>query len=55
MPLGLSLLGPKWSEARLLQLGAAYERARGVLPAAELRENVEGAPEVAPLLMPARP
>jgi amidase len=55
MPLGLSLLGPKWSEARLLALGAAYEKARGALPAAEFRESVEGAPEVAPLLMSIRP
>jgi amidase len=53
LPLGLSLLGPKWSEARLLQLGAAYERARGALPAATLAADVEGAPEVAPLLKPA--
>ncbi len=55
LPLGLSLLGPKWSEARLLQLGAAFERSRGPLPAATLAPNVEGAPQVAPLLKPATP
>jgi amidase len=53
LPLGLSLLGPKWSEARLLQMGAAFERARGPLPVAELRPDVEGAPQVAPLMKPA--
>lgn len=26
MPIGLSFMGPKWSEARLLGLGYAYER-----------------------------
>jgi amidase len=51
----LSFLGPKWSEARLLQLGAAYERARGALPAASLAPDVEGAPLVAPLLKPMLP
>jgi amidase len=53
LPMGLSFLGPKWSEARLLQLGAAYERARGPLAPASLAPDVEGAPEVAPLLKPA--
>jgi amidase len=55
LPMGLSFLGPKWSEARLLQLGAAYERARGALPAASLAPDVEGAPLVAPLLKPMLP
>ncbi len=55
LPLGLSLLGPKWSEAKLLQLGAAFERARGPLPKAEFLPNVEGAPLVAPLLRPLKP
>jgi len=29
LPLGLSLIGPAWSEGRLLGLGFAFERARG--------------------------
>ncbi|PZU11545.1 amidase [Sphingomonas sp.] len=29
LPVGLSFIGPAWSEARLLALGAAYESARG--------------------------
>jgi amidase len=54
LPMGLSFLGPKWSEARLLRLGAAYERARGPLAPALLAPDVEGAPQVAPLLKPAK-
>jgi amidase len=52
LPLGLSLLGPAWSEARLLQLGAAWERARGPLPPAAFPQSIEAAPDVAPLLLP---
>ncbi|WP_367613588.1 hypothetical protein [Sphingomonas sp. AP4-R1] len=29
LPVGLSFIGPAWSEAKLLALGAAYEAARG--------------------------
>lgn len=54
LPMGLSFLGPKWSEARLLQLGAAYERARGPMAPASLAPDAEGAPQVAPLLRPAQ-
>lgn len=53
LPMGLSFLGPKWSEARLLQLGAAFERARGPLGPASMAPDAEGAPDVAPLLKPA--
>ncbi|WP_375289990.1 amidase family protein, partial [Qipengyuania sp.] len=28
LPVGLSIMGPKWSDARVLEAGAAYERAR---------------------------
>ncbi|MFN3371176.1 MAG: amidase [Sphingomonadaceae bacterium] len=52
LPLGLSFLGPAWSEARLLQLGAAWERARGPLPPPAFRPSLETAPEVAPLFQP---
>lgn len=31
-PVGLSFIGPAWSEARLLALGHAFELARGALP-----------------------
>lgn len=37
LPVGLSFLGPAWSEARLLGLGYAYEQAAGVrVPPAQL-------------------
>jgi amidase len=55
LPLGLSFLGPKWSEAKLLRLGAAYERARGPQPPAALLPDIESTPALAPLLAPARP
>lgn len=54
LPMGLSFLGPKWSEARLLLLGAAFERARGALEPASLATDAESAPQVAPLLRPAK-
>ncbi len=36
LPVGLSLIGARWSEARLLSLGAGYEHARGAFPAPTL-------------------
>jgi amidase len=33
LPVGLSFIGPKWSEQLLLSLGYAYEQARGPFPA----------------------
>jgi amidase len=33
LPVGLSFIGPAWSEAALLNAGDAYEQARGPLPA----------------------
>lgn len=50
LPVGLSLLGPAWSEARLLALGYAYEQARGPLPGPRFLPSIEGSPEIAPLL-----
>ncbi|WP_084440575.1 amidase [Acetobacter nitrogenifigens] len=39
LPVGLSLVGAAWSDARLLALGAAYEQIRGAFPVApETRE-----------------
>ena len=51
---GLSFMGPKWSEARLLSLGYAYEQARGPFPAPKLYRAIEDSPEVAPALLPIR-
>ena len=54
LPVGLSFIGPKWSEALLLSLGFAYEQARGPFPAPKFLPSIEGSPEVAPYLEPVR-
>ncbi len=53
LPVGLSIVGPAWSEARLLALGYAFEQARGPLPPAARLPSVEAEPAVAQLLAPA--
>jgi len=54
LPVGLSFMGPKWSEARLLSLGYAYEQARGPFPAPKFYNSIEqDDPQVAPYLEPA--
>ncbi|WP_370444611.1 amidase [Caulobacter sp. D5] len=40
LPVGLSFIGPAWSEARLLSLGYAYEQATLRRKAPEMRETV---------------
>jgi amidase len=54
LPVGLSFIGPKWSDGLILSLGYAYEQARGPRPEPRLLPSIEEAPEVAPLLQPAR-
>ncbi len=54
LPVGLSFIGPKWSDALLLQLGFSYEQARGPLPPPRLLRSIEESPEIAPLLAPAQ-
>jgi amidase len=54
LPVGLSFIGPKWSEARLLSLGYAYEQARGPFPTPRFLPSIETSPEIAPLLRPQR-
>ena len=54
LPVGLSFMGPKWSEASLLSLGYAYEQARGPFPSPKFYRSIEeGDPQVAPYLEPA--
>jgi len=54
LPVGLSFIGPKWSEAMLLSLGYAYEQARGPFPKAKFYRSIEeDDPQVAPYLQPA--
>jgi amidase len=40
LPVGLSFIGPAWSEAALLNAGDAYERARGAFPAPTYQASV---------------
>ena len=54
LPVGLSFMGPKWSEARLLSLGYAYEQARGAFPQPKFYRTIDESPEVAPALRPQR-
>ena len=50
LPVGLSFIGPKWSEGLILSLGYAYEQARGALPGPRFLPSIEASPEIAPLL-----
>jgi amidase len=52
LPVGLSFMGPKWSEALLLSLGYAYEQARGPFPRPALIPSIETSPAIAPALEP---
>jgi amidase len=54
LPVGLSFMGSKWSEELLLNLGYAYEQARGPFPTPRLYRSIETEdPEVAPYMEPA--
>ncbi len=44
LPVGLSFIGPKWSEALLLSLGYAYEQARGPFPTPKFYRAIEDSP-----------
>ena len=52
LPVGLSFMGPKWSEALLLSLGYAYEQARGPLAGPRFLNSIEESPEIAPHMAP---
>ena len=52
LPVGLSFIGPKWADGRLLSFGHAYELVRGNLPRAQFLPSIEASPEVAPKLEP---
>lgn len=54
LPVGLSIIGPKWADAYILSLGFAYEQAAGVHLVPQLLPAIESAPAVAPLLLPAK-
>ena len=54
LPVGLSFIGPKWSDALMLRLGYAYEQARGPLAPPRFLPSIEESPEIAPALQPVR-
>jgi amidase len=54
LPVGLSFIGPKWSDAMILSLGFAYEQASQKRVEPRFLSSIEESPEVAPLLAPAR-
>ncbi len=53
LPVGLSFIGPKWSDGLILSLGYAYEQASNARVEPRLLPSIEEAPEIAPLLRPA--
>ncbi len=54
LPVGLSFIGPAWSEARLLGLGYAFEAAAPPAPRPGFAASVEAGDAVAALLAPLR-
>ena len=52
LPVGLSFMGPAWSEARLLGFGYAFEQAAHVQLKPRFLPSIEGVAPVAPLLEP---
>lgn len=52
LPVGLSFIGPKWSETLLLNLGYSYEQARGPFASPKFYRSIEESPAIAPLLKP---
>ena len=54
LPVGLSFIGPKWSDAMILSLGYAYEQASQKRVDPQFLSSIEESPDIAPLLKPAR-
>lgn len=52
LPVGLSFIGAKWDDARVLALGYAYEQASHRMVAPRLLNSIEESPEIAPHLRP---
>ena len=53
LPVGLSFIGAKWDDARILALGYAYEQASHRRVEPRFLPSIEESPEVAPHLRPA--
>jgi len=52
LPVGLSFIGARWDDARILALGYAYEQASHRRVEPRFIVSIEESPEVAPLLRP---
>lgn len=52
LPVGLSFIGPKWSDALMLSLGYSYEQARGAVPGPTFIPAIEMSPQIATHLEP---
>jgi amidase len=52
LPVGLSFIGPEWSDANILALGYAYEQASNASIAPSYAPSIEETKAVAPLLTP---
>jgi len=55
LPVGISFIGGAWSEAKLLALGAAYERAAHARRPPSYIPSIERTPGIVPLLEPSVP
>lgn len=53
LPVGLSFIGPKWSDQMILSLGYAYEQASMKRVEPRFLPSIEQSPEIAPHLRPA--
>ena len=53
LPVGLSFIGPKWSDARILALGYAYEQASRLRTDPTFANSIDETPQIAPHLRPA--
>jgi amidase len=54
LPVGLSFIGPKWSDGMILSLGYAYEQASRKRVEPRFLPSIEESPEIAPHLRPFR-
>ena len=54
LPVGLSFIGAKWDDARILSLGYAYEQASHRRVEPRFLPSIEESPEIAPHLRPHR-
>jgi amidase len=54
LPVGLSFIGPKWSDAAILSLGYDFEQASRKRMTPGFLPSIEDGPEIAPHLRPAR-